>query len=211
MGGERRNGTNPVRAYTDCFAAVATVFRRQNEFLHERVVVALGPAIVSVWLQEQQLFRGQSRFLVGFVQVGPIRAQLVAPVLGHIIAFHGSWDRAPYAQGGYNVVFQPLDGNRASGQCEIFADGFAGAVKSPGKAEHRPSGLAVGPDGSLYVSDDIRGGIYRIVYVGGSEAAEHHGMSDRNSAGWQSRGSGRATARGHASKRRCGREQSSRP
>ena len=88
---------------------------------------------------------------------------------GVFIAFHGSWNRAPYPQGGYNVVFQALAGDRASGQCEVFADGFAGAVKSPAKAEHRPSGLAVGPDGSLYVSDDIRGRIYRIVYQGGSE------------------------------------------
>jgi glucose/arabinose dehydrogenase/cytochrome c5 len=88
---------------------------------------------------------------------------------GVFIAFHGSWDRAPYPQGGYNVVFQPLAGDRASGQCEIFADGFAGAVESPAKAAHRPTGLAVGPDGSLYVSDDIRGRIYRIVYHGGSE------------------------------------------
>jgi glucose/arabinose dehydrogenase/mono/diheme cytochrome c family protein len=88
---------------------------------------------------------------------------------GVFIAFHGSWDRAPYAQDGYNVVFQALAGDRASGQCEIFADGFAGAVKSPARAEHRPSGLAVGPDGALYVSDDIRGRIYRIVYQGGSE------------------------------------------
>jgi glucose/arabinose dehydrogenase/mono/diheme cytochrome c family protein len=87
---------------------------------------------------------------------------------GVFIAFHGSWNRAPYAQGGYNVVFQPLAGDRASGQCEVFADGFAGAVKSPAKAAHRPTGLAVGPDGSLYVSDDIRGRIYRIVYHGGS-------------------------------------------
>jgi len=90
---------------------------------------------------------------------------------GVFIAFHGSWDRAPYPQKGYNVVFQPLAGDRASGPCEIFADGFAGAVRSPAKAEHRPSGLAVGPDGSLYVSDDIRGRIYKIVYRGEPEGS----------------------------------------
>jgi mono/diheme cytochrome c family protein len=89
---------------------------------------------------------------------------------GVFIAFHGSWDRAPYPQGGYNVVFQALAGDRASGQCEIFADGFAGPVKAPGQALHRPSGVAVGPDGALFVSDDIRGRIYRIVYRGGSGA-----------------------------------------
>jgi glucose/arabinose dehydrogenase/mono/diheme cytochrome c family protein len=87
---------------------------------------------------------------------------------GVFIAFHGSWDRAPYPQSGYNVVFQALEGDHAPGQCEVFADGFAGAVESPGQAEHRPSGLAVGPDGSLFVADDVRGRIYRIVYRGGS-------------------------------------------
>jgi len=89
---------------------------------------------------------------------------------GVFIAFHGSWDRAPYNQGGYNVVFQPLAGERATGQCEIFADGFAGKAKSPEGAQHRPSGLAVGPDGALYVSDDVAGRIYRIVYRGGAGA-----------------------------------------
>jgi glucose/arabinose dehydrogenase/mono/diheme cytochrome c family protein len=87
---------------------------------------------------------------------------------GVFIAFHGSWDRAPYPQSGYNVVFQALEGDHAPGKCEVFADGFAGAVESPGQAEHRPSGLAVGSDGSLFVSDDVRGRIYRIVYRGGS-------------------------------------------
>jgi glucose/arabinose dehydrogenase/mono/diheme cytochrome c family protein len=87
---------------------------------------------------------------------------------GVFIAFHGSWNRAPYPQGGYNVVFQALAGDRASGGCEVFADGFAGAVETPDQAAHRPSGVAVGPDGSLFVSDDVRGRIYRIVYRGGS-------------------------------------------
>jgi glucose/arabinose dehydrogenase len=91
---------------------------------------------------------------------------------GLFIAFHGSWNRAPYAQGGYNVVFQGLSGEKASGQCEIFADGFAGADKSPGKAAHRPSGIAVGADGALYVADDVSGRIYRIVYRGGAGAAD---------------------------------------
>ena len=86
---------------------------------------------------------------------------------GVFIAFHGSWDRAPYSQGGYNVVFQPLDGDRSSGNCEVFADGFAGPDETPAGAAHRPSGLAVGRDGALYVSDDIRGRIYRIAYKGG--------------------------------------------
>lgn len=89
---------------------------------------------------------------------------------GVFIAFHGSWNRAPHPQGGYNVVYQALNEDHAKGQCEIFADGFAGPVKTPEGAQHRPSGLAVAPDGSLYVSDDIKGRIYRIVYRGGPNA-----------------------------------------
>jgi len=91
---------------------------------------------------------------------------------GVFIAFHGSWDRAPYPQGGYNIVYQPLSGDRSTGQCEIFADGFAGAKISPDGAIHRPSGVAVAPDGSLYVSDDNLGTIYKITYVGGTKTGE---------------------------------------
>ena len=91
---------------------------------------------------------------------------------GVFIAFHGSWDRAPYPQGGYNVVFQALPAEGPAGRCEIFADGFAGAIKEPGGAEHRPTGLAVGVDGSLYISDDQRGRIYRVTYRGGTASAD---------------------------------------
>jgi glucose/arabinose dehydrogenase/mono/diheme cytochrome c family protein len=87
---------------------------------------------------------------------------------GAFIAFHGSWNRAPSPQGGYNVVFQPLADGKPSGNYVVFADGFAGASKEPGRAAHRPSGLAVGPDGALYVSDDQRGRIWRIVFRGGT-------------------------------------------
>jgi glucose/arabinose dehydrogenase/mono/diheme cytochrome c family protein len=87
---------------------------------------------------------------------------------GAFIAFHGSWNRAPAPQGGYNVVFQPLADGKPSGNYVVFADGFAGASKEPGRAAHRPSGLAVGPDGALYVSDDQRGRIWRIVFRGGT-------------------------------------------
>jgi glucose/arabinose dehydrogenase/mono/diheme cytochrome c family protein len=90
---------------------------------------------------------------------------------GVFIAFHGSWNRAPYAQSGYNVVYQGISGDKASGTCEIFADGFAGPDVSPAKAAHRPTGLAVGPDGALYVADDVKGRIYRIVYRGGTGAS----------------------------------------
>ncbi len=87
---------------------------------------------------------------------------------GAFIAFHGSWNRAPLPQRGYDVVFVPFSGGKPSGDYTVFANGFAGTdnIKSPGDAKHRPTGLAQGPDGSLYVTDDANGTIWRIVYTG---------------------------------------------
>jgi glucose/arabinose dehydrogenase len=83
---------------------------------------------------------------------------------GAFIAFHGSWNRAPEPQEGYYVVFVPFQNGKPTGKWEVFANGFAGATITPRGAEHRPCGLAQGPDGSLYVSDDSKGTIYKISY-----------------------------------------------
>ena len=87
---------------------------------------------------------------------------------GAFIAFHGSWNRAPGPQQGYNVVFVPFTGGKAvdPAKYEIFADGFAGANKQPDAAAHRPTGVAQGPDGALYITDDKGGRVWRVVYKG---------------------------------------------
>ncbi len=83
---------------------------------------------------------------------------------GAFIAFHGSWNRSPEPQEGYNVVFQPFADGKPSGEYQVIADGFAGARKEPGLAEHRPAGAAVGPDGALYITDDRGGRVWRVMY-----------------------------------------------
>jgi len=83
---------------------------------------------------------------------------------GVFVAFHGSWNRQPLPEDGYNVVFQPMRQGQPSGPFEVFADGFAEGDKEPIRAPHRPSGLAQGADGTLFITDDQRGRIYRITY-----------------------------------------------
>lgn len=77
---------------------------------------------------------------------------------GAFVAFHGSWNRAPLPQQGYNLVFVEFAGDEP-GKWRVFADGFRD-VRS------RPVGVAQGPDGSIYVSDDASGRVYRILYRG---------------------------------------------
>jgi glucose/arabinose dehydrogenase len=83
---------------------------------------------------------------------------------GAFVAFHGSWNRAPLPQQGYNVVFVPMTDGAPSGDWSVFAEGFRGSAEN--NAAHRPCGIAEGPDGSIYVSDDRAGRIYRIIYTG---------------------------------------------
>ena len=87
---------------------------------------------------------------------------------GAFVVFHGSWNRAPLQQGGYQVAFAPRRDGEFTGDYETFAGGFAGedTPMQPQNAAHRPVGIAEGVDGSLYVSDDANGTIWRIVYRG---------------------------------------------
>jgi glucose/arabinose dehydrogenase/mono/diheme cytochrome c family protein len=87
---------------------------------------------------------------------------------GAFITFHGSTIRAPYSQAGYFLAFVPFKNGQPSGPWEVFADGFSGmdTIVNTGDAVSRPMGIAMGPDGSLYVSDSRKGKIWRILYTG---------------------------------------------
>jgi glucose/arabinose dehydrogenase len=85
---------------------------------------------------------------------------------GAFIAFHGSWNRAPQPQDGYNVTFQPFAGGKPSGKFEIFANNFAGQdpLMNPNQAAYRADGVAQAPDGSLYIADSQKGRVWRVLY-----------------------------------------------
>lgn len=87
---------------------------------------------------------------------------------GAFIAFHGSTIRMPYSQAGYFVAFVPFRDGAPSGPWEVFADRFAGVdpIANTSDAAARPVGLAQGPDGSLYVSDSVKGRIWRVMFKG---------------------------------------------
>lgn len=77
---------------------------------------------------------------------------------GIFIAEHGSWNRT--AKVGYRITFVPIEKGRAMGY-EVFASGWMADEKAWG----RPADVQVGPDGALYVADDMAGCIYRIYFA----------------------------------------------
>ena len=76
------------------------------------------------------------------------------------LAFHGSWDRSEPT--GYKVVRVRVE----SGQPVSYEDFVTGWLTGAGSVRGRPVAVAVGPDGSLYVSDDGAGRIWRVRWAG---------------------------------------------
>ena len=78
-----------------------------------------------------------------------------------LIPEHGSWNRSRKI--GYRISMVKVENNRSVGY-ETFADGWLDTASQ--EAWGRPVDLLVLPDGSMLVSDDKMGVIYRIVYNG---------------------------------------------
>ena len=77
---------------------------------------------------------------------------------GVFIAEHGSWNRS--RKSGYRIVHVALDGDRVVGQ-QVFAEGW---LRGNETVWGRPADVLPLPDGSMLVSDDLAGAIYRIRY-----------------------------------------------
>ena len=79
---------------------------------------------------------------------------------GVFVAAHGSWNRTKPS--GAEIQFVPIKADGTAGNMEVFASGFLDT--ETGLYRGRPVDVAVMKDGSLLVSDDYAGAIYRISY-----------------------------------------------
>jgi len=78
---------------------------------------------------------------------------------GIFAAEHGSWNRSTPI--GARIVFTPFDADGAVGKTAVFAQGW---IALDGSYTGRPVDVEPLPDGSLLVSDDHAGALYRISY-----------------------------------------------
>jgi len=75
------------------------------------------------------------------------------------VALHGSWNRAQKT--GYKVVRLKFRDGQPTGEYQDFLTGF---VRDNTHVWGRPASVAVASDGSLLVSDDVSGTIWRVIY-----------------------------------------------
>jgi glucose/arabinose dehydrogenase len=76
---------------------------------------------------------------------------------GAFVAFRGSWNRAPLPQEGYRIAFVPFAEGRPTGSFETFA------IAAANPTALRMTGVAQGPDGSLYLASDTSERIWRVL------------------------------------------------
>jgi glucose/arabinose dehydrogenase len=81
---------------------------------------------------------------------------------GFFSAQHGSWNRTEPI--GARVMYTPVNEDGTAGETRVFASGWLD--EETGEYLGRPVDVAQYLDGSLLVSDDLTGAIYRISYVG---------------------------------------------
>lgn len=87
---------------------------------------------------------------------------------GLFVALHGSLFRSPLDPTGYSVMFVPRRKDGTFGVPEPFADALSARRFPLSGSRPRPSGLAVELDGSLYVTDDNGGRIWKIAFTSAS-------------------------------------------
>ena len=78
-----------------------------------------------------------------------------------MVGEHGSWNRSVFS--GYRVRFVPFVGGKAQGEARDFLTGF---LTDDGKTRGRPVGIGYGPDGALYVADDVGNAVWRVAPSG---------------------------------------------
>lgn len=90
---------------------------------------------------------------------------------GAFVSFHGSTNRAPYPQSGYFVGFIPFENGQATGDFDVFADGFAQVdpIVNVSDAVYRPMGIAFSTNGKMYIGDTNKGRIWEIEYSGNKD------------------------------------------
>ncbi|PRY11274.1 putative secreted protein (Por secretion system target) [Pontibacter ummariensis] len=91
---------------------------------------------------------------------------------GALIALHGSWNRSKAT--GYKVIFFPWENGKPGEQLDLVG-GFLNSDST--EAYARPVDIAIGPEGSLFISDDHAHAIYKLSYTGPVAGAKDEALA----------------------------------
>jgi glucose/arabinose dehydrogenase len=125
---------------------------------------------------------------------------------GIFVAQHGSWNRTEPV--GARIMFVPISQQGEAGEPEVFASGWLD--QQTGEYLGRPVDVAFLPDGSMLVSDDLAGAIYRVSYQGGQQqrptAQRQAPQAGAGGSGGQQAGGGGGAAQPPAAQQQQGQQ-----